>query len=136
MHVLIMKMFDMEWYNHPMLHVALHGTLMHFYPGELLFSHTLCAVDLILKRKSVTLQSRWHMKCMCARAHTHTHTHNLMVTFTNAYHVLSNVYTLGTFLHLFALIPLANLHHFLNCALIFGLTSFGWLCSIMPNPYF
>jgi hypothetical protein len=54
-----------------------------------------------------------------ACAYTYTHTHNLMVTFTNTYHVLSSVYTLGTFLDLFALMPLANLHHFLNCALSF-----------------
>jgi len=128
MHVPTMKMFDMGWYNHPMLHVALPGTLMLFYHGELLFSHTPCAVDLILKWKSVTWQSRWHVKYMCtptyihvyhihthtnkhasmharmhirAHTHTHTHTHNLMITFTNTYHVHSNVYILGTFLHVF-----------------------------------
>ena len=32
--------------------------------------------------------------------------------------------------------PLANLHHYLNHALIFVLTYFGWFCSIMLNPYF
>jgi len=31
MHVHTMKMFDMGWYNHPVLHVALHCTLMLFY---------------------------------------------------------------------------------------------------------
>jgi hypothetical protein len=36
-------------------------------------------------------------------------------------------------LYLFALMPLANLHHLI--ALIFGLMPFGWLCTILPNPY-
>jgi len=81
MHVPTMKMFDMGRHNHPVLHVALHGTLMHFYPEEILFSHTLCAVDLVLKWKSVTWQSHWYVKCMCTPtyihiyiSHTHTHT--------------------------------------------------------------
>jgi hypothetical protein len=79
MHVPTMKMFVMGWYNHPVLHVALHGTLTHFYLGEWLFSHTLCAVDLILKWKSVTCQSCWHVKCTCTPTYiyiyiTHTHT--------------------------------------------------------------
>jgi len=76
MYVPTMKMFDMGWYNHPVLHVALHGTIIHFYLGELLFSQTLCAVDLILKWKSVIWQSCWHVKCMCTPTYIHiSHTH-------------------------------------------------------------
>jgi hypothetical protein len=41
-------------------------------------------------------------------------------------------------LRLFALTPLANLHHLLICALslIFSLTPFGWVRSIALTPYF
>ena len=77
-----------------MLHVALHGTLMHFYPGELLFSYTLCCwphSEMEVCNVAITLACEVYVyihiyhththtptnmqACTCACAHIHTHTH-------------------------------------------------------------
>jgi hypothetical protein len=71
-------------------------------------------------------------------AHTHAcpHTHTTNDKIDEYIPRTFKCILLGTFLHIFALMPLANLHHYVNHALIFVLTSFGLLYCIMLNPYF
>jgi len=75
----------------------------------------------------------------CTHAHTCTHTHTHTQPNDNIYEYVpctfKCIYTRHIFTR-FSVMPLTTLHHYLNHVLIFVLTSFGCLCSIMLNPYF
>jgi len=86
--VSILQLLNKVRYHHPTFHIVLHGTLMHSYCAELVFSHT-NAVPLYRQpfqnknAKSVMLACK-----MCV--HSCTFIPHMMVTFTSTCHVQSN----------------------------------------------
>jgi hypothetical protein len=105
-----LQLFNMVRYHHPMLHIVLHGTPMHFHCGELVFPQ-IKAVPLYrqpFQNESATVVM---LACkMCV--YSCTFTPHLMVTFTSTRHVQSN-YTL----------------HFLSCYIFWwGGLAWFWEC--------
>jgi len=88
MPMLTLQLFHTRRHDHPMLHVVVHGTTVHFYSRELLLSctNTIPIYRLPMQNK-ITNISIWYA---CTLLYKHVH---LMVTFTSTRHMLSDVYT-------------------------------------------
>jgi hypothetical protein len=88
MPMLTLQLFHTGRHDHPMLHVVVHGTTVHFYSRELLLSHTnTVQIYRLLMQNKITNISIWNA---CTLLYKHAH---LMVTFTSTRHMLSDVYT-------------------------------------------
>jgi hypothetical protein len=80
-----LQLSDAEKHNHPVLHIVLHGTTVHFYSGQLLLSHVHLR-DFNFQMLPILYKDvcTWNV---CALLHSH-----LILTFISMCHMLSNIH--------------------------------------------